>query len=141
MVFGQLLKFGSKAIHNATSGLNFLGAKIKHGADWIRGTAQHFDKTLKSQPIIGSLYERMKKQPIQQLGGKSLEEVGQLGERGLSTAERVGGALQSRSMAEASGRIRGLARDLPESQRMALERGVGFAEGASRAVRRGMMFR
>lgn len=135
MVFGHFLSYAKKAIHNAGSGLNFLGNKIKGGVDWLKGTTNKIDKTLKSNPMIAPVYEKLKKMPIQQLGGRSLEDIASAGERGLDIASRVGTTLQSQSFGEGMARARGLAKELPENQRALLERGFGFAERGRRLMR------
>lgn len=136
MVFGHILALGKKALHGIGSGSNYFGGKLKQGVDWLKGTANKVDKTLKSIPMVSSIYEQAMKKGIPQLGGKSLDELKGVAETALNVGERVGGALQSRSVGEAGARLRGIGRMLPETERRALDRGLGFAESANRMLRK-----
>jgi len=134
MVFGHLLAGAKKVFSNAGSGLNFFGHKLKGGIDWLKGTANKVDKTLKSIPVVSSIYEEAKKKPI--IGGKSLEDIASVGSQALDIGEKISGVAQSRSFGEGMARARGLVRGLPERERRVLDRGLGFAEAGATMLRR-----
>lgn len=134
MVFGHLLAGAKKVLSNAGSGLNFFGHKLKGGIDWLKGTANKVDKTLKSIPVVSSIYEEAKKIPI--IGGKSLEDIASVGSQALDIGEKISGVAQSRSFGEGMARARGLVRSLPERERRVLDRGLGFAEAGATMLRR-----
>jgi hypothetical protein len=136
MVFGHLLGTAKKVWHGAGSGLNFFGAKLKGGIDWLKGTANKVDKTLKSIPMVASIYDEAKKYKIPQLGGKSVEELAGMAGQALDVGEKISGVAQSRSFGEGMARARGLGRMLPEAQRRQLDRGLGFAEAGATMLRR-----
>lgn len=137
MVFGALLSLGKKALHNAGSGLNFFGSKLKGGIDWLKGTYNKVDKTLKAIPVVSSVYEQAKKTPIPGLG-KTPEELGGVASQALDIGEKVAGVAMARSFGEGIARARGLGQMLPESERRAFDRGLGVVEGARTLLRRRM---
>ena len=136
MVFGHILGLGKKVLSNAGSGLNFFGAKLKGGIDWLKGTASKVDKSLKSIPMVASIYDEAKKYKIPQLGGKSVEELAGIAGQALDVGEKISGVAQSRSFGEGLARARGLGRMLPEGERRMLDRGLGFAEAGATMLRR-----
>lgn len=137
MVFDTLFSLGKKVLHNSGSGLNFFGSKLKGGIDWLKGTYNKVDRTLKSIPVVSSIYEEAKRRPIPGLG-KSAEELGGIASKALDIGEKVAGVAMSRSLPEGIARARGIGRMLPESERRAFDRGLGMMEGARTLLRRNM---
>ena len=136
MVFGHLIGGAKKLLAGAGSGLNFFGAKLKGGIDWLKGTASKVDKTLKSIPIVAGIYDEARKYKIPQLGGRSFDDAVGLASQALDVGEKISGVAQSRSFGEGMARARGLAQSLPEAQRRQLDRGLGFAEAGATMLRR-----
>ena len=126
---GRLFESGKKALHGAGSGLNFLGSKVKGGIDWLKGTAQKVDRTLKAIPIVADVYQQARRTNIPHLG-KSVDELIGMGSRALDIAEEGASALQSKSIGEGISRTRALGRFLPADKQRMLDRGLGYVEGA-----------